>query len=211
MSHVDSGGSALDGAVRALVWAAGPAVRAGLAALLERGGIEVVTADGVSGLLAADVIVADVAGDRSLLPALEAEGGEALPMVLIAETPAEARLAEPGGAPRAWLLRDATAAQLAAAVHGVLARTVVLDPAIAAGLVARGPSHEEGPVESLTEREREVLRLIADGLPNKAIALELGISEHTVKFHVGAVLSKLGAHSRAEAVATAARSGVLVL
>ncbi len=56
-----------------------------------------------------------------------------------------------------------------------------------------------------------MLALVALGLPNKTIAVELGISEHTVKFHVAAILDKLDAASRTEAVAIAARRGLLVL
>lgn len=68
-----------------------------------------------------------------------------------------------------------------------------------------------GTSGELTPREREVLALMAAGLPNKTIALRLGISEHTAKFHVGTVLAKLGAASRTEAVMTAARRGLLPL
>ena len=64
---------------------------------------------------------------------------------------------------------------------------------------------------ALTDRELGVLRLVAAGLPNKGIALELAISEHTVKFHLASVLSKLDARSRTEAVAIAVRSGLLTL
>ncbi|CAN0511629.1 unnamed protein product, partial [Phaeothamnion confervicola] len=63
----------------------------------------------------------------------------------------------------------------------------------------------------LVPREREVLGLVAAGLPNKAIAHELGISDHTVKFHVSSLLTKLGAASRTEAVTVATRMGVLSL
>jgi len=56
-----------------------------------------------------------------------------------------------------------------------------------------------------------VLKLLAEGLTNKAIARRMGISEHTVKFHVGAVLGKLGAASRAEAIAIAARKGLILV
>jgi DNA-binding NarL/FixJ family response regulator len=66
-------------------------------------------------------------------------------------------------------------------------------------------------VEDLTPRELEVLGLLAEGLPNKAIGLRLGISEHTVKFHVNAVLGKLGAQSRTEAVVRATRLGLILL
>jgi DNA-binding NarL/FixJ family response regulator len=65
--------------------------------------------------------------------------------------------------------------------------------------------------EPLTERETEVLELLALGLPNKTIAQRLRISEHTAKFHVGSIMAKLGAASRTEAVALAARRGLLVL
>ena len=65
--------------------------------------------------------------------------------------------------------------------------------------------------EALTPREQEVLQLLAEGLPNKTIADRLYISEHTVKFHVNAILSKLGAQSRTEAVVRATRLGILLL
>ena len=65
--------------------------------------------------------------------------------------------------------------------------------------------------EELTPRETEVLELMADGLTNKAIAQRLGISDHTVKFHVNAILGKLGAQSRTEAVVRATRLGLLFL
>jgi DNA-binding CsgD family transcriptional regulator len=63
----------------------------------------------------------------------------------------------------------------------------------------------------LTPREREVLQLVAEGLPNKLIADRLGISEHTAKFHVNAILDKLGADTRTDAVVKAARFGLLLL
>jgi len=61
----------------------------------------------------------------------------------------------------------------------------------------------------LTARELDVLRLLAEGLPNKAIAQRLAISEHTVKFHLNAILGKLGAQSRTEAVVQAIRRGLI--
>lgn len=63
----------------------------------------------------------------------------------------------------------------------------------------------------LTPRELEALRLLAEGLPNKTIASRLGISEHTAKFHVNSILSKLGAQSRTEAVTRATRLGLTLL
>ena len=63
----------------------------------------------------------------------------------------------------------------------------------------------------LTRRELEVLQLLAQGLANKNIAQRLKISDHTVKFHVGAIMAKLDAASRTEAVTAAARRGILML
>jgi DNA-binding NarL/FixJ family response regulator len=63
----------------------------------------------------------------------------------------------------------------------------------------------------LTPREQEVLRMLARGLANKEIAARLNISEHTVKFHVAAILGKLGAASRTEAVALGIRHGLILL
>lgn len=76
--------------------------------------------------------------------------------------------------------------------------------------------HDEGSggdhaVESLTPREREVLAWLAEGLPNKAIAARLGISEHTVKFHVASIYGKLDASTRAEAVRRGLRRGLIAL
>jgi DNA-binding NarL/FixJ family response regulator len=90
---------------------------------------------------------------------------------------------------------------------------------VAAGLTVAEPgwlqpAAEKTPealLEPLTAREQEVLPLLAEGLSNKAIAAQLQISEHTAKFHVNAVLTKLGAQNRVEAVVRAARIGLLSL
>ena len=62
---------------------------------------------------------------------------------------------------------------------------------------------------ALSQRELQVLRLVADGLPTKQIAVALSISERTVKFHVNSIFHKLGAENRAQAVAVAAQRGLL--
>lgn len=67
------------------------------------------------------------------------------------------------------------------------------------------------PLEELTEREREVLSLLAQGMPNKEIASHLVISERTAKFHVSSIMSKLGATNRTEAVTLAAQRGLITL
>ena len=74
------------------------------------------------------------------------------------------------------------------------------------------PSLEEDRlVESLTPRETQVLELVADGLSNKAIAAALGVSDETVKFHLGSILGKLGASNRTDAVRLAVRRGLISL
>ena len=110
----------------------------------------------------------------------------------------------------AWV-RAVTNPRLVATLTAAARDLIIIDPPLAAPVLgARDPSSAT-PVEDLTPRELEVLGLLAEGLPNKAIARRLGISEHTVKFHVNAVLGKLGAQSRTEAVVRATRLGLILL
>jgi DNA-binding NarL/FixJ family response regulator len=108
---------------------------------------------------------------------------------------------------RGCLPKTATGAELLEAAQGVVEGETILPPAATAALLEQ--LRGEGPAETLSPREGEVLRHVAAGLTNKAIALKLGISEHTVKFHLGSAMSKLGAASRAEAVAVAIRRGLI--
>jgi len=73
------------------------------------------------------------------------------------------------------------------------------------------PSVEAELYEALTPRELEVLEVLAEGLSNKAIAARLGITEHTVKFHVSAIFAKLGAENRTDAVRRGVRRGLITL
>jgi len=75
------------------------------------------------------------------------------------------------------------------------------------GLVARGDEADEPPLEALTPREHDVLMLLAEGAGNRAIAERLGISDHTVKFHLSAIFGKLGVTTRTAAVRRALRHG----
>ena len=93
----------------------------------------------------------------------------------------------------------------------VMSPTVWARAAIAAMPSRRDVPRDESLIEELTARERDVLALVADGRSNREIASALSISEHTVKFHVNAILSKLGAQSRTEAVVRATRLGLLLL
>ena len=100
-----------------------------------------------------------------------------------------------------------------------LAAARAADPGVDAVLVAddalrstAAPLDEDGGFEEpLTSREVQVLELLAEGLPNKAIAARLGISDQTVKFHVASISGKLGTHTRTETVRRAVRSGLISL
>ena len=78
-------------------------------------------------------------------------------------------------------------------------------------LIAASPPDDSPLVEPLTAREMQVLGLLADGLPNKAIASRLGLSDETVKFHLAAIFGKLGASNRTDAVRIALRRGLVAL
>jgi DNA-binding NarL/FixJ family response regulator len=139
-----------------------------------------------------------------------------------------------GRLPAVLVLGDEPAAgwagrALRSGARGAIARTASTDQivgavlAVAAGLVVRQPVAGESPaqplrrpldertVQPLTGREIEILGLLAEGLGNKAIAGRLGISEHTVKSHLTSVFAKLDVSTRAEAVASAARLGLIML
>lgn len=193
-----------DPMIRVAVRAAYPSVRAGLRALLAAEPGFLLVDDGDD---EADVTVADLEGAAT--PGDWPRG----PAVLLADSPAAfAGAVAADGIPRAYILKESSGAELAAAVRAVGAGFVVFEPAVAALWQRPKPgAATTSGAASLSQRELEVLRLVAAGQPNKSIALKLGISEHTVKFHVGTVLGKLNAASRAEAVALAVRSGLLPL
>ena len=86
---------------------------------------------------------------------------------------------------------------------------MLLAPGRAAQAV--GDRNDEEWIDALTARERDVLELLAEGLANKAIAVRLGISDQTVKFHIASILSKLGASNRTDAVRRALRRGLISL
>jgi DNA-binding NarL/FixJ family response regulator len=111
-----------------------------------------------------------------------------------------------------FLLKDAPPEELAVAVRVIAAGDALLAPSVTRRLIeefARLQPQRERNLEGLTEREMEVLRLVARGLSNAEIANELVIGETTVKTHVGNVLMKLGLRDRAQAVVAAYESGVV--
>jgi two-component system, NarL family, nitrate/nitrite response regulator NarL len=84
-------------------------------------------------------------------------------------------------------------------------------PSDVAVVHVNGASEDQASVESLKSREGDVLELLAEGLSNRRVAERLGISEHTVKFHVASIYGKLGASSRAELIRRAARRGLITI
>jgi DNA-binding NarL/FixJ family response regulator len=116
---------------------------------------------------------------------------------------------------RAILPRNAATDEITAAVVAAATGLVVLHPDFVEDLLPRNelstPVLPTSPIQALTPREIEVLGMLAQGLGNKTIAKQLGISEHTVKFHVSSIFSKLNASSRTEAVTLGARLGLILL
>jgi DNA-binding NarL/FixJ family response regulator len=114
-----------------------------------------------------------------------------------------------------FLLKDASAGELASAVRVVAAGDALLSPAVTRRLIAefarlgapRGPNHRQ--LQDLTERETEVLALVARGMSNAEIAAHLVVAEQTVKTHVSRMLMKLGLRDRAQAVVFAYESGLV--
>jgi len=189
-------------------------VRSGLAAILGESSalkeIAALPAAEAEGLETAGLalVVRDVPAEASIEEALSALP-RAVPVLAVVDAPEQARLLVHAGA-HGVVVRDAPAALLRVASFAVASGLHVLDDESfehAFGKAAL-PETDAGV---LTPREREVLELVADGLSNKLIAERLHISEHTAKFHLRSILDKLGADTRTDAVAKAARRGMLVL
>ena len=114
---------------------------------------------------------------------------------------------------RAILSRESDPDDVISAIYAAQDGLVLLSAPAAESLAAvyddRALEVETGLSEEMTSRETEVLRMLAEGLVNKDIATRLGISEHTVKFHISSILDKLGASTRTEAVALGIRRGLI--
>ena len=174
--------------LRVQLHASDPVRRQGLAAMLDGAGHLRVTET-------PDVILCDLAPDAE--PPGEAEA----PVIVLTD-----RMLT-GDQPAGILPHGVTAAQLDAALRAVAAGLLVRSPG---GISADGfrPS-EDAPM--LTPREAQILTLVGQGMSNKQVARALGISVHTVKFHLEALFAKLEATSRAEAVAKGLRGGAIEL
>jgi len=209
--------------IRVLVVSASPLARAGLASLvLNLSDIKLV---GSAGVLDAASIAGQLMPDVALIDARDGEPEDldgisrvstaqpGLPIVaLVVDTTSLPRALAFGAS--AVLPTGTDSETLSAALRGASRGLVVIPRAdLAALLPAEEPveSAIATPVESLTRRELEVLQLMARGLTNRQIAGRLEISEHTVKFHAAAILGKLAARSRAEAVARAIGLGWILV
>jgi DNA-binding NarL/FixJ family response regulator len=106
---------------------------------------------------------------------------------------------------------DASAAEILAAIQAAATGMAVIDPRDLEALIVSPVQPAAEAATALTAREREVLGMLAEGAANKTIAWKLGISEHTVKFHVAQILAKLNAGTRTEAVTVGIRQGLILL
>jgi len=205
--------------IRVLVVDDHPIVREGLVAILEdERDFQVAGAAGSAEEALAlaprerpDVILLDLElpgmNGVDAIPRLAAAVPDARVIVLTAYDTDERVLGAVRAGARGYLLKGAPADEIARAIRAVHAGGSYLEARVAARVLTqvRSPRRAIG----LSARERMVLRLVADGLPTKQIARQLGITERTVKFHVSSIMNKLGAGTRAQAVAEAARRGLL--
>ena len=158
-----------------------------------------------------DVVIWDFGWDPELATLKLSELPEDAPPVIVL-LPGQDQAAPARSAGAAGLLfREVDGATLAAAIAAVAQGMVVLAPGLATAALAGTSRPPSSGGVGVTPRELEVLQLLAEGLPNKAIADRMAISEHTVKFHINALMGKLGAQSRTEAVVLATRAGLLRL
>jgi DNA-binding NarL/FixJ family response regulator len=215
-----------DDRIRVLIVDDHAVVREGLRTYLAlQDGIDVVgeAADGEAALeqaaaLAPDVILMDLVmpgrDGIGAMQELRARGATARVIVLTSFTDEDRIMPAIQAGAAGYLLKNVQPAELARAVRAAHAGEALLDPAVAARLVEavvqqRTAAAGAPPPPELTPREHEVLELIVAGMANKRIALELGLSEKTVKAHVGHLLAKLGVADRTQAALLAVRTGLV--
>jgi len=213
--------------IRVLLAAASSVRRAGLEALVKNTST-LRLAGSLHGTLAVvqyveqlqpDVVLLDLEhDDRSrespALPALpRVQSG--FPLVALIEEPSADWTAHAlRSGVKAILPRDSGMDEILAAIQAAYAGLVLLDPEVTQNLASRIPTPAAQPaaaLDELTPRELEVLRMLAEGLGNREMASRLGISDHTVKFHISSILDRLGAATRTEAVTMGIRMGIILL
>ena len=210
--------------IRVLIGANSVVVRAALAsALIENPAFEIAgslssdEALAQFGHIQPDVVLLDLEPtlDESMSVALESMPVSSALVILTDDAEKFSALSDLRSGGRAILPRQARPEEMVAAIQGSLAGLVVIHPDALESLVAatdvEGPSEPDASDQLLTPREIEVLGMIAEGLGNKEIASKLGISDHTVKFHISSIFAKLGAANRADAVTRGIRQGLIMV
>ncbi len=201
--------------IRVIVVARDNLTRAGLAALISElaefsvsGQVD--SEDNLPGdvdLYEPEVVVWDVSEGPEHLTVLR---DVTVPVIVIVPDGETAGIAWNNGA-RGILPRNVKSTALAAALTAAAEGLTTFDARFADAIESSSASVGVASIEALTERELQVLELVAEGMSNKAIASQLNISEHTVKFHVNSILTKLGTQSRTGAVTLATRLGLIKL
>jgi NarL family two-component system response regulator YdfI len=211
--------------IRVFIVAPSAVSRAGLRSMLADAGFQaigsaqdLVSLDDAQLESEPDILLVDemqVAGETGRGGRALADVTDQAAVVLLVDQPDQAQIAQAfGNGVRAVLPREISAQRLQAALQAVAAGLIVVHPAEASMLMQTPTSSatEIVPItQPLTNREREVLQMLATGLGNKEIAARLVISDHTAKFHVASILGKLGASTRTEAVAIGIRHGLILL
>ena len=189
-----------------------PALRAGLRALLSSDESLKIINDSLEEDSEADVVITSAShassSANSLNTSNEFDSNSSTATLFLSDHPLNAR--EMRRVSRVWgvLPTDASAEELTAAIYALAqglivgTATLLFETDLESGPLSHGP---------LTDRESEVLGLVAKGLANKQIAVKLGISEHTVKFHVSSIYTKLNVTNRTEAVREGLRGGWVAL
>jgi DNA-binding NarL/FixJ family response regulator len=208
----------MSGTIRVAVADDHPMFRAGVVgSLREAGDIEVVgeASDAASALALAraelpDVIILDIAMPGGGLVAAR-EIGAVCPatrivMLTVSEDEDDLLAAVKAGA-SGYVLKGAGASELVSVVRSVSAGEVYVAPALAWGMLREMQTPRTSPFDELTEREREVLELVAEGLSNQEIGDRLGLAEKTIKHYMTNILGKLQVRSRVEAALLVAREG----
>jgi DNA-binding NarL/FixJ family response regulator len=156
-----------------------------------------------------DVILLDADSAQPIDPAI------GVPFVVLIDEPSPSWTAQAlRSGVNAILPRDADMDDVFCSIQAAHAGLVLLDAEVTQSLVAkiRPPFEQETElIDDLTPREIEVLRMLAEGLGNREMAVKLGISDHTVKFHISSIFDKLNAASRTEAVTLGIRMGLILL